>query len=244
MQSTIDAAPLIIEQDAVPFILLQRTAYLSHPRHPLYRLLKALHLAPSFDAMVRLESRHRTAAIRGAFDADMRGEYMSIREHLPERPAAILDIGCGIAGIDVFLQRHYGRPADLEFHLLDKSHVEEKIYYHFRDRAAFYNSLEHAARFLADNGIPADRIFAHEARDDGRIPGDRLFDLVISLISWGFHYPVGVYAEQVAQRLRPGGRLILDIRRNTDGMEVLARHLPRIVPILETPKYTRVVAVR
>jgi SAM-dependent methyltransferase len=237
-------APLVVERDALPFILLQRTAYLSHPRHPVYRLLKGLRMAPSFDAMVRFESRHRAAAIQQAFDADMRSEYETIRDFLPQRPSAILDIGCGIAGIDVFLHRHYGRPTDIDFHLLDKSHVEESVFYHFRDRAAFYNSLDHAKRFLVDNGVSAERILAHEVQDDGRIPGDGAFDLVISLISWGFHYPVGVYIEQVAERLRPGGRLILDVRKNTDGMETLARHLPNISVILDTPKYARVLAIK
>jgi SAM-dependent methyltransferase len=244
MESAANTTPLVVEKDALPFILLQRTAYLSHPRHPVYRLLKGLHLAPSFDAMVRFESRHRAAAIQQAFDADMRSEYMTIRDHLPERPAAVLDIGCGIAGIDVLLHRHYGRPTDVEFHLLDKSHVEASVFYHFRDRAAFYNSLEHATRFLVDNGVPAERIFAHEVRDDGKIPGEGAFDLVISLISWGFHYPVGVYVEQVAQRLRPGGRLILDVRKNTDGMETLVRHLPNSSVILDTPKYARMLAIK
>ncbi|HEX8962765.1 MAG TPA: hypothetical protein VF801_07155 [Rhodocyclaceae bacterium] len=239
-----DKPRLAVENEALPFILLQRTAYLSHPRHPLYRLLKGLRMAPSFDAMVRLESRWRGDAIRDAFAADMHDEYLTIRDHLPPDPAAILDIGCGIAGIDVFLHRHYGRPANLEFHLLDKSRVEEQVYYHFRDRAAFYNSLEHARRFLVDNGIPAERVFPHEVGDDGRIPGDRQFDLVISLISWGFHYPVATYAEQVAQRLNPGGRLILDIRKNTDGMEVLARHLPNLRTLVDTPKFARVLAVK
>ncbi len=239
-----DTARLVVENEALPFILLQRTAYLSHPRHPLYRLLKGFRLAPSFDAMVRLESRWRGDAIRNAFAADMHDEYLTIRDHLPPKPEAILDIGCGIAGIDVFLHRHYGGAADPEFHLLDKSRVEEQVYYHFRDRAAFYNSLEHAKRFLVDNGISPEQIFPHEVGGDGRIPGDRQFDLVISLISWGFHYPVAIYADQVAQRLKPGGRLILDVRKNTDGMEVLARHLPKLTTLLDTPKYVRVLAVK
>ena len=37
-------------------------------------------------------------------------------------------------------------------------------------------------------------------------------DIVMSLLSWGFHYPIEVYSSTVRQLLKPGGRLILTIR--------------------------------
>jgi hypothetical protein len=37
-------------------------------------------------------------------------------------------------------------------------------------------------------------------------------DLVLSTISWGFHYPLSTHLPQVAAKLRPGGRIIVDLR--------------------------------
>ena len=67
-------------------------------------------------------------------------------------------------------------------------------------------------------------------------------DLVISLISWGFHYPVAVYADQVREILRPGGRVILDVRKGTDGREQLEARFPRVLQISETRKKERLCA--
>lgn len=54
-------------------------------------------------------------------------------------------------------------------------------------------------------------------------------DLVISLVSWGFHFPVSTYLDQVHDLLREGGRLILDLRKRKDQ---------------DTWKYNRVVAIK
>ena len=48
-------------------------------------------------------------------------------------------------------------------------------------------------------------------------------DVVISIISWGFHYPVSTYLEDVHEALVPGGVAILDIRNGTDGVAALRR---------------------
>src|SRR5690606_38151004 len=49
-------------------------------------------------------------------------------------------------------------------------------------------------------------------------------DSVVSLISWGWHYPVSTYLEPVRSALPPGGRLILHIRPRTGGEEELRRY--------------------
>ena len=46
-------------------------------------------------------------------------------------------------------------------------------------------------------------------------------DIVMSYLSWGFHYPVSVYAEAVRHLIRRGGRLIITVRRNTKGEAAL-----------------------
>jgi protein-L-isoaspartate O-methyltransferase len=46
------------------------------------------------------------------------------------------------------------------------------------------------------------------------------FDVIISLISWGFHYPVSTYLDVVYDNMAENGILILDVRKNQN-QEVL-----------------------
>ena len=155
----------------------------------------------------------------------------------------ILDIGCGVAGIDLFLDKHYMN-GEVEFFLLDKSHVEEKIHYLFEEKGAYYNSLKIAKTMLTDNGIDESRVHLIEATDNNEIKINSKVNLVLSLISWGFHYPVGVYLDRVYQLLNKGGILILDIRKNTDGFDLLNKKFGNYKLISERAKYCRVYAVR
>ena len=131
----------------------------------------------------------------------------------------ILDIGCGVAGIDVFLNEHYKNNSP-DFYLLDKTEIEKKVFYGLKDKAAFYNSLPVAKKLLIENGVKEEKIHTQEVGEDNKIKFGKKFDLVISLISWGFHYPVSTYLDQVYEMLNSGGTLIIDVR-NVAGAEDL-----------------------
>ena len=81
-----------------------------------------------------------------------------------------------------------------------------------------------------------------EATQSNEIDTGKKLDLVLSLISWGFHYPVGVYLDRVYELLNDDGRLILDVRTRTDGLNVLTQKFGSYEVILETAKYARVAA--
>ena len=53
-------------------------------------------------------------------------------------------------------------------------------------------------------------------------------DLVISSISWGFHYPVSTYIEEVNSILKPGGLLIFIGFRDEKGLELLHKYFDNI----------------
>jgi SAM-dependent methyltransferase len=101
--------------------------------------------------------------------------------------------------------------------------------------------LDVARRLLTNNGIGRDRIHTAEIGDDGRIPFDCPIDLVLSLLSWGYHYPISVYLDQVSDLLTPGGTLVVDVRKPSDGEELLHERFPSLTVIYETEKYRRVV---
>ena len=232
--------PIEVPEDALRFILLQRTEYLALPRRRLlYRALGRITRRPALDTAIALESAWRGGAVRRAFNRDMANEYAEIAPHLPPRAVAILDIGCGVGGIDVLLHRHYGTP---RLYLVDRTHTSDKVYYGFAERGAFYNSFETTRRLLTGNRIPEKDLRFREVNEECRLDVPEQVDLVVSLISWGFHYPVPVYADQVRALLRPGGRVILDVRKETDGRAQLEARFPRVTTISETRKKERVVA--
>jgi SAM-dependent methyltransferase len=140
------------------------------------------------------------------FSDDMENEIQRITPVLPEKVDVVLDIGCGLGGIDVMLYRHYQGNVDLC--LIDKTEVTGKITY--RGGREFYNSMSVTHQFMVSNGVDPSRIIMQEATEDNRILFDRKFDIIISLISWGFHYPLDTYLLEVEQKLASPGILIID----------------------------------
>jgi len=159
--------------------------------------------------------------IKKEFLLDIEKEYEQMRSILPLRAHSILDIGCGVAGIDVLLYDHY-RP-DVNIFLLDKTDIQSRIYYGMKERGAFYNSLAISRRVLEENGVPKSNIFTQEATAHNDILFDGKFDIVLSLLSWGFHYPIATYLIQVYERLASGGMVIIDVRKDAEGVQEIER---------------------
>lgn len=234
---------LAVPDAAIPYILFQRTAYLRFPVAPVYRFLNRTlpFQTPLYNVIVAIESRLRKRRIKALYAEDMRREYGTFRHCLPECCAAVLDIGCGVAGIDVLIQGHYPS-RDLRFYLLDKSQVEKNVFYLFNTRGAFYNSLDVAGALLTDNGIAPDCVRLVEANQRNEINVESQVDLVLSLLSWGFHYPVATYLDRARELLSDGGVLILDVRRATDGLAELRRAFRQVEIVQAADKFDRVVA--
>lgn len=234
---------LVIPDEAIQYILFQRTAYLRFPVASFYRLLNRFRLfhTPLYNVVVALESRLGRERIKVLYQRDLRKEYASFRDRLPQSCRSLLDIGSGVAGINVYIQRHYG-PRRIDFYLLDRTQVTRNIFYLFQQHAAFYNSLTVAKALLVANGLAADAVHPIEANDHYEIPLTSTVDLVLSLLAWGFHFPVQTYVDQVYRLLRPGGMVILDVRKKTDGLAVLRQVFRQVELVVTTDKYDRVIA--
>ena len=232
-----------VPKDAIAYILFQRTEYLRMARSKsrvvqfMYRaLLKII----SFNTYVRIEALLFPRSIAKKYSDDMNKEFESIKRYLPRSVKRILDIGCGVAGIDALIYQHYGSGAAVC--LLDKTSTDEKVYYNFEKQGSFYNSLSVARELLRLNGIPAENIQTQEVEDDNQIKFNGGFDLVLSLISWGFHYPVSVYLDQVYDRMPDGGLLIIDVREDTEGEHLLRKKFKQVQIIFAEKKYKRILA--
>lgn len=219
--------------EAAYFLALQRTQYIC----PVQFIFRHARLGRLYDKyLLRLEAKLRSRAMFDAYYSEMLAEMNKIRDFLPVKADRILDIGCGIAGIDVLLNQHYQGSANIT--LLDKNGVSD-IFYGFKKQAAFYNSLPLAQKFLTQNGVSQSQLTLRDVDKEG-YPTTQKFDVILSLISWCFHYPAEVYAQQVRDSLAEGGVLIVDVRKDTGGKEHLQAVLgitPRI--ITEAAKYER-----
>ena len=153
------------------------------------------------------------------YSAELELTFSQIKSVVKTPPRRVLDIGCGMAGIDVLIGREW---PECELHLLDKDGVSPVINVGYHDKAddfSHYHSFDAALALLAANDIN-NRICGYQY-----MPSIE-FDLVISLLSWGFHYPLTTYAPRCT------GPIIVDARKG--------QPMPRHKMLHESKKYKRI----
>lgn len=144
--------------------------------------------------------------------ASLEQQFQRLRHFLR---GTILDIGCGLAGIDALAARH---GLAREFHLLDGDGTGPKVQGFSSYAPAPWNDVRIGAEVVATNAPPGVEIRTHAADPTLTIPAD----VILSLRAWGHHFPVSVYAGLARRSLRPGGRIIMDIRRGSGGIADMA----------------------
>eukprot|EP00873_Tetraselmis_striata_P043884 jgi/Tetstr1/464148/TSEL_008953.t1 len=123
-----------------------------------------------------------------------------------------MDMGCGLGLVDVMVWNGLSEPRTC--YLVDKSDVQEnKRLVGFGDSGSFgfYSSLEKTRDVMKANGVSGAVVLEPESVGD-TVPAGTL-DVVISRISWCFHYPYQTYADLCHSLLRAGGTLIVDCRK-------------------------------
>lgn len=128
--------------------------------------------------------------------------------------------------------------------MLDKTKLDRHVYHDFETQASFYNSLVLTRSFLEKNGVAPERIFTLDVSDKVHAFEKNSVDVVLSLISWGFHYPIETYLEDAYIALRSGGVLILDIRASTGGERALRERFGNVESVLVREKYSRMKAIK
>ena len=118
-------------------------------------------------------------------------EINTVKNFVPDNVNNIMDVGCGLGIINIFLDKIYKHGAN--FYLLDKNRIDNKIKYGFSTDYESYNSLDETKNILSDNGLENNRINIYDVDEDINI--DKKIDLVISLKSMGYHYPFENYIQ-------------------------------------------------
>lgn len=129
-------------------------------------------------------------------------------------PRTVLDIGSGSAGIHKYLAPAF--PIK-EVHLMDGGKTRRSQMGYNRDGTKAWRNVQDGVSRVKEMGFDVE-VFGYEASPRLTIP----VDLIISMKSWGFHYPVRTYLQLAKRSLNPGGRIILDLRKRENQIETMA----------------------
>ena len=103
--------------------------------------------------------------------------------------------------------------------MLDKDKIDSSIKYGFNEDYESYNDLEETKNFLIKNNINEDKIVIQNAEKEINI-SDKI-DLVISLKSMGYHYPIEKYLNLFKKNCHKNTVFIFDVttgRYNKDNI--------------------------
>lgn len=206
----------VLTQEQAHALLLQRTGY--QPRW--VPVVTKFRLGGWYNSQVASRCSARQIERLGSlYRGEAEQEADSLVPHLPRGATELMDIGCGLAAPDLAISR---RLPKVSFSLLDQDRFEDRPHYGFEAEGSAYNSLGETRSFLIKNGLTTERFLTTDLLSEC-FPKGKSMDAVISLLSWGFHFPVGTYINEVFDVLRPGGVLILDVRLGTNGFGVLSK---------------------
>lgn len=135
--------------------------------------------------------QHRTEYINfsddeavALYDIQIKKEFEELKQFLPKRAETILDIGCGLAVMDIYLMKKY---PNAKLVLLDGDGTRDDIGGFHREYTP-YNSRDMVEIILKDNGVTNFSWLnvGHKLKLQA--------DLTISLFAWGYHFPLDTYS--------------------------------------------------
>lgn len=133
-------------------------------------------------------------------------EYETFKHYIG-KPKKILELGCGLGRMSVYLNKQLDY--DPKFILADFDDVSKKIKYGWNPGKSFYNKLNLTNKFCLMNGLINFETFDLSKNDILKLKD---IDLIISVMSVGFHYPIEQYMEKLLKICN--GNIIFGIRKN------------------------------
>ena len=152
-----------------------------------------------------------------------------IRSFLPTKAENIIDIGCGLGIINIFLNKIYNNKTN--FYLLDKNRIDSKIRYGFSSNYESYNDLNETKKLLVDNNISKDKI--QTINVESEIIIDQKIDLVISLKSMCYHYPLDEYLGLFSDCCKTDTTFIFDVTEGYYDKSLLKKYFEEVQIIYE-----------
>ncbi len=142
---------------------------------------------------------------------DYNQEAQIIKKILNEQQAGkFCSIGCGNGILEFFLYHLFHYEQILLIDIEESSHHKHD----YQENSAGYCNLEDTKMFLIGNGINENIILTCNPNKQALPQQD--FNVIISTLSMGFHYPIKQYVEFIDKNLQINGYLIFDNRKNTN----------------------------
>lgn len=169
------------------------------------------------------------------YTARVREEAEQLRPWL--KPAeSFLDIGCGLGLIDALIAEITGAKF---IHMMDGEGDNSNRVMGYNDGTKAWADVNVGGRLVAANTKSV--VYVHNADPTKRIP----VDLIVSFKSWAHHYSVDEYLPLALRSLKPGGRVIVDLRNGKGGREVLEANGFKVVgSFIASPKCVRTILER
>ncbi len=185
------------------------------------------------------DTRVERAEIRcRQWEATAERDYLTVRDWIPETCSGFLDIGCGFGALAIRLGCHY---REVGINVIDGSGPREGRKVGYEEGMQPHRDRRHAVALIEANVPSGCSVADFEPDPDLTIP----VDLIVSTKSWGHHYPVETYLDLVLRSLSPGGRVIMDLRRNRNGLDTMTgAGFVHLAKVFETPKCERMVFAR
>ena len=159
-------------------------------------------------------------------------DFNIFKDYLPKDSKSLLDIGCGVGLIDVAIYKHYN---SINLNLLDKSEslTEGKKINGFNKDYCFYNSLSVTKDILTSNGVNINDLNLYEVDKCNEIY-EKKYDIIMSLLSCGWHYSIREYIFLMYRTLSYNGIIVVDIRHNTGQLDLMLRFFDIVEHIVNT----------
>lgn len=160
--------------------------------------------------------------------------FQMLDQYLPQPPAKILDIGCGLA----FESRRFNQEHGTKLWLLDgnfdDNDLEQELvqarYNRDASTFAFYYNLDVLEQNLIELGT---KDYTLVDANDIQLDPDLRFDLITSWMSCGFHYPASTYRDLIQQHSHPNTVVIMDMRLDLNTNEIIEQSGVEIVHVLQ-----------
>ena len=156
-------------------------------------------------------------------------EIKLIKNYLPKKAENIMDIGCGLGIINIFLNKIYNNQTN--FYLLDKNKIDKVIKYGFSSDYESYNDLKETRNLLINNDIKPSSINTLDVEKDFKI--DAKIDIVISLKSMGYHYPIDQYLRLFQTCCDENTSFIFDVSEGYYNESLFKKHFESVDVIYE-----------
>ena len=85
------------------YVFLQRTSLIHDNRSKLTKRLSRFGLGKTYEETVKEQSKINNLDIEKGYYKKVRESFEIIKNHIPNHTKSILDIGSGIAGLDIYL---------------------------------------------------------------------------------------------------------------------------------------------